>query len=467
MNTLLNIEFKLLTLLSVLLFSFHQSNSQKLNTLSSAADIAIVSAPITQGVMFGQMSTSLNFNSNSPNRVKKLDNTKDYSKLSFDINAGLPYLMSDVNSVLGIAGGIGARYSFNSKYSLQGAYTFNSFSGSSTPTGNQYVKSYKTTLNLISLNLLLNLRQLAGEPENLVKWNPYLTLGYGFLIHDILYTNPAGSEIDMSKLYTKPFRDIQLGIQIRKRLNFNWDLLVAGTYNFVETRYLDGEERTSTFDTYINPHIGLSYKVGAGKGKELIDYSYQNYDFIKKRSVPLEKVIVIEGAPIVKEESKVIDIVKETKKEDKTEPQKQEPVKVEQPKVVEPIKVEQPKVVEPVKVEQPKVVQPVVTPKAKSEPIQAKEPIIAQPTEGITPPPMKYNVIVGCYNESKADYAYKFKSILLEKGYTPSVYQDHDKSNMLRVSILSTDDRNAALIEMRKARKSLEPFTWIHIYNEQ
>jgi cell division septation protein DedD len=104
---------------------------------------------------------------------------------------------------------------------------------------------------------------------------------------------------------------------------------------------------------------------------------------------------------------------------------------------------------------------PVVAPAPKPAPA----PYVA--TDDVTPPPSKYNVIVACYSINKLNVARINQRVLTGKGYSPSIYRSSTNSRMLRMSVISTDDKGEALKTLRKARREVAADSWLYIYNAQ
>jgi hypothetical protein len=85
----------------------------------------------------------------------------------------------------------------------------------------------------------------------------------------------------------------------------------------------------------------------------------------------------------------------------------------------------------------------------------------------VGPPPSKYNVIVACYSVNKLSVARANQQRLERKGFSPSIYRSTMASKLLRMSVISTDDRSEAITTLRRARREVEPQSWIYIYNAQ
>jgi hypothetical protein len=74
---------------------------------------------------------------------------------------------------------------------------------------------------------------------------------------------------------------------------------------------------------------------------------------------------------------------------------------------------------------------------------------------------------VGCYSINKLAVAQYAQRSLVNKGFNPSLYRSSSNSRMLRLAIISTDNRVEAIKILRQARKEIEPGSWLYIYNAQ
>ena len=431
---------------------------------------------------------------------------KDYAKWSTDLNLGLPYLFTPIGYSPTLMGGLGIRYSFNPLFSLQLAYNIGQFSGNhnigSTITGSELnpnnVKEFSTTLNQVSLRGLLNLRHFGSEPIELRKWNYYGIIGIGYLFYNC--DNTLANDKKISFSYNNGTQNITIGLQARKHLNIKWDFLTGIDFNYNESKYIDGAGDKNSLNHFIYVNAGISYKIANRNKRELIDWSYSKYNRIQgAKEIEIEKIPVIQSKP---KETPKVEEIKPIEKPKLEEPKLEEP-KIEQPKKEEP-KIEQPKKEEPkveqTKVEAPKVDQTKVVPteakkeepkieqpklviperkkeetkvQIKEEPKVAKEtpklvtPSIAERSEEILPPPYRYNVIVACYGLSQAKSAFIFRDKMRLKGFEANVYKDAGNSRILKVATISTDDKATATQILRRAKKEIDPMSWLHLYNKQ
>ncbi|MFN4081995.1 MAG: hypothetical protein ACK4K9_00025 [Bacteroidia bacterium] len=401
-----------------------------------------------------------------------------YTKWSADANVGMPVMFSPVGYKFTGMFGLGARHSFSKSFALGAYYNYGALGASqnvSLPSGTpitfkpQEVKKAVSYINQFSLRGFINIPNLRNAPEVRPNWNHYAVIGFGMILanSDVEYANGISNSYKIGTGNDRIIRTPLLGYQARKYINKNIDWSMGVDYSRNESRWLDGGHNKTTNNGHLYFYSGIAYKFGNSDGnRENIDWSYKGYTGQKReRQIPMKEVPLAKEQP--KEESRVVEIP--------TEPIKEAP-KEEKPVVVEPIVPTQEKVVvqvqPPVKQETLPIQQPVVEkkdePKTKPRPIIVDKPK-AEPNEGdeVTTPPMIYNVIVACYTTNNVNSAIRFKKELEGKGYKPSLYRSNPVSKIIRVSILSTDNRAEAFAEWRKARKEIEPTSWIHLYNKQ
>jgi hypothetical protein len=68
---------------------------------------------------------------------------------------------------------------------------------------------------------------------------------------------------------------------------------------------------------------------------------------------------------------------------------------------------------------------------------------------------------------NKLSVAKNTQDRLALKGYSPSIYRSSTNSKMLRLAVISTDDKAEARRVLRKARKEIEADAWLYLYNAQ
>lgn len=398
------------------------------------------------------------------------ESPKNYSKWSADATLGLPFLFSPVGGynltgMLGLSG----RYSFNRAISASLNYNYGHASGDQSGTANAgsgepaLVNEYVTRMNLIAGKVHFNIRNFGVEPAQRTIWNHYVSLGVGYIRAkgDASFAN--GQSKSDAKLYNgMGIQSIILGYEARKYITHQLDLVAGLDFNYNQSKYLDQAYDKPTLNNHIYLHGGVTYKIKTSKDREHIDWSYGSYNNYKDKSTTVEQVPVIEK-PVTQEPK--IDTAMTVAPAAPVAPA--EPAVVPTPAVapvapVEPAPAaQQPQVAVQTPKTAPSTTSPVVVEPA---PVRKPEP---QVQGEVGPPPSMYNVVVACYSVNKLSVARANQQRLERKGYTPSIYRSSMRSKVLRMSVISTSDRAEAIRTLRKARREIEPQSWIYIYNAQ
>ncbi len=398
------------------------------------------------------------------------ESQKLYSKWALDGTIGVPILFTPVGYNFTGMFGLGLRHSFTSSMGLQFNYTRGGVAGDQDISGTpkkgtpDAVKEFKTKLSQYSLRAFFNVRNLGGEPQAMKDWNHYAILGAGFTtaIGDATFAD--GSSTKDLKLFKSPgIQTIIIGYEARKYINYMFDFIAGADLNYTQSKYIDQGGSKATLNSSLYLHTGVTYKIGTTKDKVHIDWAYQNYNNFRDKTTTIEQLPVIEK-PIVQEPN--IDTAR------MVIVSAPEPVlvtavvdSVPAPKPVEaivPTPEQTPKT--PPVAPAPQIPQAVPTPPA---PVVTRDPKPYVANDDVTPPPSKYNVIVACYSVNKLSVALANQARLENKGFEPSIYRSSANSKMLRMSIISTEDKNEALKSLRRARKEIDADSWIYMYNKQ
>ncbi len=404
------------------------------------------------------------------NMEEPSDPIPNYAKWALDVTAGVPYLFSPVGGykLTGMMG-VGLRRSFTKAIGLSLNYNTGKFSGGNdNATGIAFglpasTVSYETSIKQFTGRIHFNLRNLVKEPFGRRDWNHFGTIGIGY----ILATGDASFSYDKKvedvKLYLTPgIQNIVLGYEARRYLTNAFDLIVGMDFSYNQTKYLDQSYDKPNLNSHLYIHTGLTYKIGASKTKQHIDWTHSTYNNFKDRKKITPKLPVLDKPVVMDTAVKAPEPVVEPIPEPVVAPEpKPEPVVEPKPEpVVEP---------KPAPVDQPKpapVVQPKPAPVVEPKPIIVNQPV-KQTSGEVTPPLYKYNVVVACYSVNKLNIAKLNQKKLENRGFNTNIFRTSMKSQLLRLSIISTDDKAEALKIARKARKEIDPYSWIYIYNKQ
>jgi hypothetical protein len=436
----------------------------------------------------------------------KEDNTppKNYARWSADLNVGLPIMLSKIGYSPTLMAGIAGRYSISNFFSLQANYHIGQFSGSQDLTSNalggrsdaSFIKEYTNTMNQFTLRALFNLRRLSSEPENLNSWNYYAVIGGGYLFYSVDNTFADNSKYEL--VYNKGTQNLVVGAQARKHINSTWDFVTGVDFNYNESKWLDGAGNEPNQNHHFYVNAGVSYKFATAKNRELIDWSYSNYNFDKNpKEVDVDKIPVIDK-PKVEDAPKVAQptepavtappvVIPPAKEEPKLEPvttpvtKPVEPVKPTEPVVV-PAKPKAEPVVPKTAPAKPKVVAPAKPRKTPAKPkvdtSNVSNPVVVTPTEQsntednfenketVTEPEGEYNVVVGCYGLGRLDLAMKYRDTIRKQGFKANVYRSLG-SKYYRVMTTSTDDKQSALRILKRSKVEIDSQSWFYLYNKQ
>lgn len=437
------------------------------------------------------------------NVEKESDEPKDYSKWAIDGSLGLPILLSPITYRVTGMFGLGLRHSFNNFLSGQFNFLYGNVAGSQATNGTPpvgssgYVREFSTTLSQITGRMLINIRSMIAEPSNRNMWNHYAVIGAGFTKATGDATFADNKSVKDAKLSLSPgIQTIIIGYQARKYINAHFDLIAGVDFNYNGSKYIDQAYTNTSIDNHLYFNTGATYKIGTSKDREHIDWAYQKYNNYKNRKAVLAQIPVIEKPVTEEPKIEVIPVAEEpapasegsvtdsviavtqvaSPVQDKTVPTAPTPE-------LNPSPINQNvSVPAPASVSLKTTVQaPTITPATVSSAKKFEEKIRNSAYLGqtnnkpksyiasydVVPPPYKYNVIVGCYSVNKLTNAKNIQDQLALKGYSPSIYRSSTNSRMLRLAVISTDDKADAIRVLRKARKEIDPGSWIYLYNAQ
>lgn len=420
-----------------------------------------------------------------------------YSRFSLDLNAGIPYTFASINGSISTYGSAGLRYNVSKALSAQLQFSLGTLRGEQTVTGmsdpSEQVSNYTNFSNnfyAVSGRAALNLERVFKLRRILPRINPYLTGGVGYMFPDIVAKRVDGYERKFSPSNgVKPYYMGSVGLTLKYYMSPALDFNIGADYYIGANAYLDGLGFDKEPDSYIGAFIGVAYKFASSKSRQHVEW----FNVVVK-----ERVRSRERKK--KKHDDTIPVIAEDKLEKPDGVISEEPVKADTalavrevpPVVEEPTRAVEKEPVTPESQQK----QPTVTPPAKTEPAPAgdktpptpaeavkkepaKEVVKAEPAKetetsqsetipalntinGVVAPPARYNVIVGAYAGPK--YAYIFRDKMRKKGYQAAIFKSDINSKILRVCIVTTESKAEAIRELKKARKTVDPGAWIHIY---
>lgn len=404
------------------------------------------------------------------------------ARFAVEFNGGVPLLLGSLPASLSTYGGLGFRYNLTTAISFQASVNIGTMLGKQNqqiaafpqPETVSNIKSYRTDFYSYSLRGQLNLDRVLGlrKYNAFNRINPYIILGAG-------YTAPRGDGIvaeryfGTTKTYKDGFKDfytVQGGLALRYYLNPALDLNLGCEFNYTQTYYLDGAFQDKKYDHYLLNYIGINYKIGASKKRQHIEW--MNIRFIEKkpRKPRPDNETEPQPDPILAQQERERDSVNAAKAETAKDSILAAQTNGAKDSVMAATPDDSITAAADTAKREVKTVKDQATltgGKPVGEPKRAQPKAtngVAAASEGIVETPFKYNVVVGAYQKPK--YAFIFRDQMRKKGYEQaSIYRTGANSRMLRVVIISTDNKQEALKALRKARKEIDPAAWMQVIN--
>jgi hypothetical protein len=425
------------------------------------------------------------------------DVSKKFTRLSGELGAGVPILFGSIPNSVTAFGTAAIRYSLSKEISLGFMFDAGTFSGSQTPPGPyrnpsrlaSNFFSFRNNFYLYGAFAQVNLEPLLKLRKIMPRINPYLIGGMGRLYGSIQTERlmPDGSK----QRFDVPGREYYTyfaGMTFKYYLSPQLDLVVTAIYHGTETTVIDGipgypdgtalkQADPKYFDSYIMPSIGINYKFLAGANVEHVDW--YNVIFNKRKKKVVDPDYQEDGPLAEQNEDVSKDSLNNLIAENNRLKQENDSLRNEISVLKDSLKV----LANPasgniagagnIDTANGKPLPNSGTGQAGGQNPQAPQPGVVggvavknvlPRNDGITTPPEKYNVVVGCYSSRR--YAFIFRDRMRSLGYSANIYRSSDDSRMLRVTILSTADNQEAREVVRMARQKIDPASWIHIYNK-
>lgn len=465
-----------------------------------------------------------------------------YTRLSLDLNAGVPYGLTSIPTTITTYGGIGLKYNISATFAAQISFNYGNLSGTQTASSilpyentNSYITDFNNSFYSYTLKGSINLEKLFKLRRYIHRLNPYLTGGLGWtVINDKTdYISGAYTTYTNIKIYTAC-----VGLQFKYYINPILDFNFGTEFNTTQSYYIDGAPSDKKYDSYLLNYVGVTVKFGSRKDKQFIEWNNvilkdrmyipdiekhigqpldeagnyfvfpkdsinklitQNIE-IKKKSDDLE----LKSAVLAKKDSTQqiqidsmqkqlinvrasIDTIKAQKVIAQSSDQpNQQPndknitpannnVSGNESSEISKLKNENNQLKNKINDLQQQIDQLKHSPnKGGSNPsFNNKQNDNSQvnktaSNEGlnkindVVAPTYKYNVIAGAYIGEK--YAYIFRDKLRAKGYEAAVFKSNTNSRILRVCVLTTENKSEAINMMKKVRSEIDPGSWVHVF---
>jgi len=353
------------------------------------------------------------------------------TRLRFDMNAGIPMVIGSIPFSVSTYGGIGARYNVTKTFSAQLSFNIGTIRGKQSVRYAEAVEekngSYTKFRNdfyqytLIGCVNLENLFKLRASTGKFKKINPYLTGGIG-------YTGTFGIVAERYDGHLRAYNDIefwtvQCGAHVSYLINPSLDLNIGTDVNLTQTYFLDGIPMDNKFDHMLMVYVGMSIKLGATKTKPHIEWSRN-----RVRNVPAKK----------KPEPRVdIFAIHDDLPNDSTYTASLNGAGVPA-----------------------KVLKPENNARIDDTPVHSNGVFIDAKNSAVKPD-VKYNIIVGAFRNKQ--YAAGYSQKLLVQGFTPVMFKSDINADITRVCIYSTDNHDAAMQMLMKARVEVDKGAWLYV----
>jgi hypothetical protein len=416
--------------------------------------------------------------------------SKPATRLSVELNGGVPLGFATLPSAFSTYGGVGIRYNVTTALSAQFSANFGtlrgnqnairSYSDLSIDAPSTYTRYQSNFTNFMGRGMI-NLDRVLRTRPLLKRINPYLVFGAGYTINSSMEAERFDGR---KRVYNDiMFWSYNAGLLFRVYINPTLDLNIGSEFYTTQSQFLDALPTDGKNDSYLLSYVGINVKFGASKSKQHIEWQNIIYKEVKPRKPrkeeekPEQQPVVAQTQPEKPKDTSVIAVQTEVPK-----PNNNSTIKADSTQVVMEI---------PAEAKPKSDKQVLTTPKASaSNSGRKKSATVAAPKtkpaadtkinriiaandknaatlnmiEGVAEKtPGKYTVMAGAYAKSKISYAYMFRDRLRAQGYSAALVQSDINPNIVRVMIYSTNDRKVALQQCYKGRNEIEKTTWINV----
>ena len=200
------------------------------------------------------------------------------TRLSLDLNVGMPASMTFFTPTFSTYGGVGLRYNFVKEISLAGRFEIGTMSGKNNspnssivyPVTNNNYLSFSNNFYQYTGEVNINFERIFGLRRYLHRINPYGVIGLGMIHCDNVAVDVNGND---SRRYNKFFYTAYFGLNMRYYFNPSLDLLIGSNFCMAQTYYNDAVPYDKKTDNYLLSSVGVSYKFGARKDRQHIEWN--------------------------------------------------------------------------------------------------------------------------------------------------------------------------------------------------
>lgn len=355
------------------------------------------------------------------------------TRLRLDMNAGIPMVIGSIPFSVSTYGGVGARYNVTKTFSAQLSFNIGTIRGKQSVRYSEAVEEkngsytkfrndfYQYTLKgCVNLENLFKLRTFTGKFK---KINPYLTGGIG-------YTGTFGIVAErydgrLRSYDNIEFWTVQCGAHVAYLINPSLDLNIGTDINLTQTYFLDGIPMDNKYDHLLMVYVGMSIKLGATKTKPHIEWSRNRVRNVSPKKKPDPRVDIYAIHDLPPNDSTYIASLSGAGI----------PAVVTKMETIE-------------------------TQRIDDNPVHGNG-VFIDAKNGAIKPDVKYNIIVGAFRNKQ--YAAGYSQKLSAQGFLPVMFKSDINADITRVCIYSTDNRDAAMEMLMKARLEVDKGAWLYV----
>lgn len=405
---------------------------------------------------------SLTYNAFAQHTTTKL------KKFSIELGAGATLPLMSIPGDFSYDIGLGVRYSFSHIFSAQVMLNSGKLTGSNPSAPAAPLISTRDPKNYIyfsneyysaNANLNINITQLFRIKPFDHKYNPYLVLGMGRMLANLKTERYFSFPVELENFN---FYIYNIGLANKFYLTKSFDFQFSGIFAGSQSPFVDliGFNITD-FDDYLTFSAGITYKVGRDKDRESVDWSMrpprserQDKQKEEKRSQDMLAAFETTYSDSVNVLNKKLDeaVLENQELKNEVEELKKQLAAIPLPPKDTISYAALAPIVDPSKVVAAPTTPQIQITKQDSLDIHGKD---------VQLPQHKYNVIIASFRNF--DNARKYAYMMRKKGYNVVLQKFTLTHDVMRVCILSTDDKREALKMLRMAEANINRESWIYI----
>ena len=200
-------------------------------------------------------------------------------RLSLDVYGGFPAPLTFFSPSLSTYGGLAVKYNLIKEFSIGARFDIGTLSGkngsvnsvAAFPADNNNYSSSTNNFYQYTLEGQIDLERVFGMRKFLHRINPYVVAGGGVI-------NSTMSAAGLAGYPSRDYKGISsyttyVGLIFKYYLNPTLDITVGTNFYTGQSFYLDAVPLDKKLDNYLLTNVGVSYKFGARKGKQHIEWT--------------------------------------------------------------------------------------------------------------------------------------------------------------------------------------------------